>query len=156
MIPEPCRRRKKRKKNKQIKNLTCSAQGRKKFLYGLRLKGGGVHGLAFYIRELLLTKCNARENHFQLQLVLVEWRFIRISYRVNREGLMPTGKKKNSAWSVQLSIGARNQLLLIKIRLSTSKMLVVFFFLSGHVFVYRFKNKKKWMYSEGCFQIITI
>lgn len=48
---------------------------------------------------------------------------------------MPTGKKKNSAWSVQLSIGARNQLLLIKIRLSTSKMLVVFFFLSGHVFV---------------------
>lgn len=51
MIPEPCRRRKKKtkKKIKQIKNLTCSAQGRKKFLHGLRLKGGGgVHGLAFY------------------------------------------------------------------------------------------------------------
>lgn len=48
---------------------------------------------------------------------------------------MPTGKKKKSFWSVQLSIGARNQLLLIKIRLSTSKMLVVSFFLSGHVFV---------------------
>lgn len=49
MIPEPCRRRKKNeKKIKQIKNLTCSAQGRKKFLHGLRLKGGGMHGLAFY------------------------------------------------------------------------------------------------------------
>lgn len=96
MIPEPCRRRKKKRKKKikQIKNLTCSAQGRKKFLHGLRLKGGGGCMALRSIRKLLLTKCRARENHFQLQLVLVEWRFIRISYRVNREGLMPTGKKK--------------------------------------------------------------
>lgn len=135
MIPEPCRRRKKRKKNKQIKNLTCSAQGRKKFLYGLRLKGGGVHGLAFYIRELLLTKCIARENHFQLQLVLVEWRFIRISYRVNREGLMPTGKKKKFRLVCPIIHWRQESAIANKNKIEHKQDACCIFFLSGHVFI---------------------
>lgn len=130
MIPEPCRRRKKTKKKiKQIKNLTCSAQGRKKFLHGLRLRGGDAWPC------VLLTKCNARENHFQLQLVLVEWRFIRISYRVNREGPMPTGKKKKFLlvcpiihWRQESAIANKN-----KIELKQDACRI--FFLSGHVFI---------------------
>lgn len=125
MIPEPCRRRKKKEKIKQIKK-TNLQQGRKRFLHWLHLRGEMA---LRSIRELLLTECRASENHFSLlQLVLVEWRFIRISYRVNREGLMPTGKIKKSFWSVQLPSDAKNQPLLTKMGWSLSQMLVGFFF----------------------------
>lgn len=150
MISEPCRRRKKKEKIKQIKK-TNLQQGRKRFLHGLHLRGEMA---LRSIRELLLTECRASENHFSLlQLVLVQWRFIRISYRVNREGLMPTGKIKKSFWSVQLPSDAKNQPLLTKMGWSLSQMLVGFFF---RTCFHRFRNKKKWMYSEGWFQAITI